>query len=156
MFIVCYWFIFQLFLDWILNLWFSLWPFEPHCSCSVTLLSLISYIASHAQSMHIWLFSIGWWWGVCQMDLISQCPVLKYVSHHFNVLHQRPASTIFDLGISVAWKWILFPSLSGRHTYSASILHLLSNVDKTMRCGPLAVRRHYLSLKCALTHFLSP
>jgi len=73
---------------------------------------LMSYIASHAQIIHNWLFSISRCWGVCQIDLILQCPVLKYVSYYFSVWHRRPTLTISDLGISVAWKWILFPSLS--------------------------------------------
>lgn len=54
------------------------------------------------------VFEIDWH----QNDLTMQCPGLKFVSYPFTIWHRWPAPAIFDLGLSAAWKRILFPSLS--------------------------------------------
>lgn len=51
--------------------------------------------------------------------------------------------------------FLYFP-LHSPSVYNRSILLLLSKADKTIKCGPLAVMGHYLSLKCVSSHFLSP
>lgn len=57
----------------------------------------------------------------------------------------------------VAWKDIYFLSflLHSLSVYRRVILLLLSNADKTIKCGPLAVMGHYLSLKCVSSLVIS-
>lgn len=61
---------------------------------------------------------------------------------------------------------ILYGSLKGHLFFLSFLLHslsvyrrvillLLSNADKTIKCGPLAVMGHYLSLKCVSSLVIS-